>query len=125
MSKNYLVIDGKRIELSKETIDNLKLSIPPKSSLEVIMGEVIDKVSCNFSIKELDLLKPDISYLRGDFFVTVNLPGSNTEWTLAAYRFVTLFCGFITSCYPYHYDNPKFYHSDKIYICCSSYAKLI
>jgi hypothetical protein len=79
---NFMMINGKKIEISQESADNLEREFAPKSKRQIFIdkwvGTQLPHGLSDQVVKE--------TTVNGERFLLLTLPGANTERTLGAWK---------------------------------------
>ena len=78
--KNFMQVNGKKIEISQETADNLEREFSPKSKGQLLVEKYDGK-----AVKHAGLTRVKVELRNENAFFIIGLPHSNTAWTYAAW----------------------------------------
>ena len=113
--KNYICIEGERIQLSQESAQNIKESLQkPKDRIDEIIAGLPDDDFVFISKPKSRICR---EFIDRQEYVKIPLPNSNPEWTFWAFDCVKQFVKeYGTGCYPIHEDEPGFDNTKWLYI---------
>jgi hypothetical protein len=105
--ENYIMLNGKKIPLSKETAESIIKSTRKSKAERIVEAVGIKDIKCrSIGIETIEMCE----------YIVIPLPDCNNEWVGEAYKYALRIIEEYPGCWICYRDSPLFDYANSIYI---------